>query len=111
MPLRSRLDRWLYPSFGDRWDIVRFREEALKLIRPGMVVLDLGAGRSALTELNFQGLGAEIWGADIDPLGETNPNWAAPSSPPSTTWTAFRTTRSIWSSVAACSNTWPSRRR
>jgi len=74
MPIRSRLDGWLYPSYGDRWDIVCFREEALRLIKPGMVVLDLGAGRGALTELNFRGLGAEIWGADIDPVVTTNPN-------------------------------------
>lgn len=74
MSIQSRLDDWLYPSFGDRWDIVRFREEALRLIEPGMVVLDLGAGRGALAELNFQGLGAHIWGADIDPVVKTNPN-------------------------------------
>jgi SAM-dependent methyltransferase len=71
--LRSKLDKWLYPRVGDRWDILRFREEALKLIKPGMTVLDLGAGRGALEELRFQGYGAQIWGADIDPVVMINP--------------------------------------
>lgn len=73
MSLRSKLDQWLYPQVGDRWDILRFREEAIKLIEPGMTVLDLGAGRGALKELRFQGYGATIWGADIDPVVMTNP--------------------------------------
>lgn len=74
MSLRSKLDQILYPGVPDRWDIALFRDEALKLIKPGMVVLDLGAGRGALDELNFSGTGATIWGADIDPVVETNPN-------------------------------------
>jgi SAM-dependent methyltransferase len=74
MSIRAKLDHWLYPNDTDRWDIVRFREEALKLIRPAMTVLDLGAGRGALPELNFKGHGATIWGADIDPVVTTNPN-------------------------------------
>jgi SAM-dependent methyltransferase len=74
MGWRERLDRRWYPDFGDRWDILQFRKEVLALIEPGMTVLDLGAGRGALQELNFHGLGATIWGADIDPVVQQNPN-------------------------------------
>ena len=74
MSWRERLDRWWYPNHGDRWDVAQFRQEVLALLEPGMVVLDLGAGRGALQELNFSGLGAKIWGADIDPVVMTNPN-------------------------------------
>lgn len=67
MGWRESLDRWWYPKYGDRWDIVQFRQEVLAVLKPGMTVLDLGAGRGALQELNFAGLGAVIWGADVDP--------------------------------------------
>lgn len=68
MGWRERLDRWWYPNYVDRWDIAQYRREVLALLKPGMTVLDLGAGRGALPELNFAGLGATIWGADIDPV-------------------------------------------
>ncbi len=68
MRWRDRLDRWWYPEFGERWDIAQFRTEVLALLRQGMRVLDLGAGRGALPELDFSGQGAEIWGADVDPV-------------------------------------------
>lgn len=74
MGWREKLDRCWYPQHGDRWDIAQFRHEVLALLKPGMTVLDLGAGRGALPELNFLGLGATIWGADIDSVVETNPN-------------------------------------
>lgn len=74
MGWRDRLDALWYAGYGDRWDIVRFRDEALALIEPGMTVLDLGAGRGALPELNFKNSGARIWGADIDPVVGENPN-------------------------------------
>lgn len=74
MSWRERLDRRWYPQHGDRWDIVQFRQEVLALLRPGMTVLDLGAGRGALQELNFAGLGGVIWGADVDPVVLENPN-------------------------------------
>jgi SAM-dependent methyltransferase len=74
MGWRDRLDASWYADFGDRWDIARFRDEALALIEPGMTILDLGAGRGALPELNFKGSGARIWGADIDPIVTENPH-------------------------------------
>lgn len=74
MSWRARFDRWWYPDLGDRWDIALFRSEVLALLRPGMRLLDLGAGRGALAELRFDGLDAEIWGADIDPVVAENPS-------------------------------------
>jgi ubiquinone/menaquinone biosynthesis C-methylase UbiE len=73
MALRDQLDRLWYPGFADNWDNHLFREETLKLLRPGMRMLDLGAGRGALPMLNFQGQGVEVWGADIDPVVAENP--------------------------------------
>ncbi|WP_340645161.1 methyltransferase domain-containing protein [Phenylobacterium sp.] len=74
MGWREQLDRRWYPDHGDRWDIVQYRQEVLSLLKPGMTVLDLGAGRGALPELNFSGLGVTLWGADIDPVVKENAN-------------------------------------
>ena len=74
MSLRDHLDRLWYPRFEDNWDNHMFREETIKLLGPGLRMLDLGAGRGVLPMLNFQGLGVEVWGADIDPVVAENPH-------------------------------------
>lgn len=74
MTVRDFLDRSLYSAYEDLWDVKLFRNEVISSLRPGVRVLDVGAGRGALKELSFRGMGAEIWGVDVDPAVLTNPN-------------------------------------
>jgi hypothetical protein len=40
----EKLDRLLYPDYGDNWDDSLFHERVLAHLRPQHVVLDLGPG-------------------------------------------------------------------
>jgi SAM-dependent methyltransferase len=68
MSLVSWVDRRFYPPKPLPF-CVRLRE----ILRPGVTALDLGAGRGALAEMDFRDTGARIYGADVDPIVETNP--------------------------------------
>ena len=67
------LDHRLYPGSGKNWDDLLFREEILRVLRPGDRVLDLGAGAGIIAHMNFRGLAAEVCGVDPDERVLTNP--------------------------------------
>ena len=60
------LDRVFYPKTEDRWDDKIFREDIMTVIRPDHTVLDIGAGRGRILEMNFKGLCKKIYGLDPD---------------------------------------------
>jgi SAM-dependent methyltransferase len=66
------VDRTAYPHHSDRWDAILLREKVLSHIRPGMRVLDFGAGAGHCQEMNFRGL-AHISGCDVEESVERNP--------------------------------------
>lgn len=71
--LRERLDRRFYPAHADNWDDWIFRERIIDVLRPEHRVLDLGAGAGIVSQMNFRGRAAKIYGADIDPRVTRNP--------------------------------------
>ncbi len=70
--------RWMdcafYPAQGDRWDEILFREMILSRLEPGHKMLDLGAGRGRVAELDFRGKCAFVAGVDPDPSVISNPH-------------------------------------
>lgn len=73
----SRLLRWLddrfYPNERGAWDNARYRALLLPLLKPTDTVLDLGAGRGRIPEMNLKGLVREVVGIDPDPCVLENP--------------------------------------
>jgi SAM-dependent methyltransferase len=72
--LIQALDRHFYPQSSSRWDDSLFREQVLLHLRAENTILDLGAGRGRITEMNFRG--QVDWVCGLDP-GESvlnNPN-------------------------------------
>lgn len=67
------LDTHLYPNHQDSWDNKLFRELLLDYLKPGDHVLDYGAGRGALPELNLRDQAALIAGVDPDDAVLRNP--------------------------------------
>ncbi|MFW5840878.1 MAG: class I SAM-dependent methyltransferase, partial [Planctomycetota bacterium] len=74
MSMVQRLDRTLYPDTQNNWDSKAFREMILDRIGPDDTVLDLGAGRGHLDEMNFAGRARRIVGLDPDQAVLENPN-------------------------------------
>jgi SAM-dependent methyltransferase len=72
-PLVRRLDRSLYPDYGDNWDDELLRTEILSLLRPEHVILDLGAGAGIVKQMNFRGLAKRVCGVDPDARVLDNP--------------------------------------
>lgn len=73
----SRLTRWmdarLYPEYADDWDNKRFRQYVLQRLDRTCSILDFGAGRGALQEMNFKGCARFVAGVDTDPAVQENP--------------------------------------
>ncbi len=67
------LDARFYPSEHGAWDNKRFRELLLPIVRLEHRILDLGAGRGRVPEMNFRGLAREVVGIDPDPCVRENP--------------------------------------
>ena len=67
------MDRRFYPSYGHNWDNARFREVILRHVTRTSRVLDYGAGRGALPQMNFRGIAAFVAGVDPDPVVRDNP--------------------------------------
>jgi len=72
--LVAKLDRWLYPTLADHWDDERFRIRILERLRPGMHILDLGAGAGHVRQMDFRGQGVHVCGVDPDPRVQDNPH-------------------------------------
>lgn len=71
--LVERLDRYFYPNVANHWDDRLFREFILQRLRPEHHVLDMGAGAGILSDMNFRGLAARVYGIDPDPRVLQNP--------------------------------------
>ncbi len=73
----SRLTQWMdatfYPEYTDDWDNKRLREYILERLDASYFVLDLGAGRGAVREMDFRGLVQFVAGVDPDPAVRHNP--------------------------------------
>jgi SAM-dependent methyltransferase len=73
----SSLIRWLddkfYPNERGAWDNARYRALVLPLLKSTDRVLDLGAGRGRIPEMNLKGLVREVVGIDPDPCVLENP--------------------------------------
>jgi SAM-dependent methyltransferase len=64
--LIQSLDRHFYPQSSRRWDDCLFRERVLAHLRAEHTMLDLGAGRGRIPEMNFRRIVALVCGLDPD---------------------------------------------
>ncbi|MEM7093781.1 MAG: class I SAM-dependent methyltransferase [Actinomycetota bacterium] len=71
--LIERLDSTFYPDVPDNWDNDHFRSLVLPLMTGESVVLDVGAGRGALPQMDFRGHAGTVIGVDPDPVVLQNP--------------------------------------
>lgn len=69
----ERLDARFYPNESGAWDNARYRTLFAPLIKATDRVLDLGAGRGRIPEMNLKGLAGQVTGADPDPCVKENP--------------------------------------
>lgn len=69
----SWLDRIFYPGIENRWDDKALRETILKYLKEEDVILDIGAGRGRILEMNFKNLVQRIDGVDPDERVVDNP--------------------------------------
>jgi SAM-dependent methyltransferase len=67
------MDRRFYPKAASHWDAALFRRLIESRLPKQSAVLDLGAGRGVLGEMDFRGRGVFVAGVDIDPAVLTNP--------------------------------------
>ena len=58
------LQRRFYPTLENRWDDIAFRRRILEHIKPSDTVLDLGAGRGFVPQMNIRGQVASVCGLD-----------------------------------------------
>lgn len=66
-------DRVLYPNHKKQWDNKIFREFTLEYVDKDTVLLDAGAGRGYLKEMNFKDHVKKAVGVDPDKIVKTNP--------------------------------------
>lgn len=66
------LDRRCYPDYEDRWDDKLLRKKILQFLKPEHTVLDVGAGRGRILEMNFKGMATKVVGVDPDPRVTVN---------------------------------------
>ncbi len=66
------LDQRLYPEYEDRWDTKMFADALRAHLDDSSVVLDLGAGRGHLPELDIRDAAAHVCGVDPDEVVLTN---------------------------------------
>ncbi|MBW1878765.1 MAG: class I SAM-dependent methyltransferase [Deltaproteobacteria bacterium] len=71
--LVDKLDRIFYPTQGSCWDDDLLRQVILERLRPGDVVLDLGAGTGRVIQMDFRGHAARLCGVDPDERVLENP--------------------------------------
>lgn len=69
----AALARTFYPHLQNRWDDAAFRKQILVYLFPYSTVLDLGAGRGFISQMNFQGIAAKVCGVDPDSCVLSNP--------------------------------------
>ncbi len=69
----SYFDNNLYRDYPDGWDNKIFRELTLKHLKKEDTLLDIGAGRGALPEMNFREQAKYCVGVDPDEVVKTNP--------------------------------------
>jgi SAM-dependent methyltransferase len=67
------LDRILYPTYEDSWDNKMFSAFLMEKIKQAHFLLDYGAGRGALHELNFRGKVKRVAGVDLHESVLINP--------------------------------------
>jgi SAM-dependent methyltransferase len=67
------LDRILYPTYEDSWDDKKFSAFLMEKIKPHHFLLDYGAGRGALHEMNFRGKVKRAVGVDLHESVLLNP--------------------------------------
>lgn len=67
------MDRTLYPEFGRNWDDELFRKYILRHLSRESRLLDLGAGRGNVAQMNFRTEVAHVAGVDVDPAVLNNP--------------------------------------
>lgn len=72
--LVERIDDRFFPGVRDSWDEWLLRERVVSALRPGSVLLDLGAGRGASPTLDFRGYCERICGVDVDSAVLDNPH-------------------------------------
>ena len=77
MSLNKKIVKWIdqafYKNVSDRWDDKILREYILKYLSPKVKLLDIGAGRGRIKEMDFRGYANLIEGVDPDPLVIDNP--------------------------------------
>jgi SAM-dependent methyltransferase len=73
MTISETFDARFYPYHSNNWDDSAFRDRILRHLRSGHVVLDIGAGRGRLPQMNFRGIAGHVCGLDPDPIVTTNP--------------------------------------
>ena len=66
----NKLVKWMdenwYPDFSRNWDDQLFRKRLLKHISATSRVLDFGAGRGKLEQMNFKGVAEFVAGIDVE---------------------------------------------
>lgn len=67
------MDRVLYPNHQQNWDDSLFRSRILKHIDASTTVLDYGAGRGNVEQMNFRGIAKRMYGIDPEPAVFENP--------------------------------------
>lgn len=67
------MDRTLYPKFGQNWDDELFRRYILGHLSRESRLLDLGAGRGNVAQMNFRTQVAHVAGVDVDAAVLDNP--------------------------------------
>lgn len=70
--LTEWMDRTFYPGFDGFWDDTLFRTYIEKVLREDHDVLDLGAGRGVLPQMNFRGRAKRVCGVDPDEAVSAN---------------------------------------
>jgi SAM-dependent methyltransferase len=73
LPTVSALDHRWYPEFKKNWDNLLFRDFILQRIDREARILDYGAGRGHVEQMNFKGLVEFVAGVDPDPAVHENP--------------------------------------
>jgi ubiquinone/menaquinone biosynthesis C-methylase UbiE len=68
------LDEIFYHEYTNNWDDRLFRNNIIKLLKPNMILLDVGAGAGLVKEMNFRGIFKEVHGIDPDERVLTNHN-------------------------------------
>lgn len=67
------MDRAFYPGYAHNWDNTRFRQYIEPHVTSRSRVLDYGAGRGALPQMNFRDAAAHVAGVDPDDAVLGNP--------------------------------------